>query len=145
MGKRLNTLGQTLVTAGYKAKLDTAIKKILAEKPVLAWILQYTVSEFEGPNRQEIEELIENPSVASIPVYPGTTNDMITGMPQESAELGENTVTYDVRFFAKSPKGKTPAEYTLIINIEAQGTPYRSYYLETRGIAYCCRLISEQM
>jgi len=50
-----------------------------------------------------------------------------------------------VRFFAKSPKGKTPAEYTLIINIEAQGTPYRSYYLETRGIAYCCRLISEQM
>lgn len=32
-----------------------------------------------------------------------------------------------------------------MINVEAQAHEYKSYDMETRGIAYCCRMVSEQV
>lgn len=146
MTKKLNTLGVTVQSVSDRAKIDSAIKRLLANKSILAYILKYTVEEFGTLERKEIEELIENPSVSSVPVAPGSTNDLVTGLPQEIKEPAEGVTTYDIRFFARSPRGDTPAEYTLIINVEAQsGSRKKSYDYETRGIVYCSRMISEQL
>lgn len=138
-------LGRTLRSVSYQAKLDASIKKILANKSILAFILKYTVEEFADLERSEIEDLIEQPVVSSIPIEPGITNELITGMPQEIKEPGEGITTYDIRFFARSLKGNSRVEYTLIINVEAQSGSKKTYDYETRGIVYCSRMISEQV
>lgn len=146
--KRLNELGETVYISSDNLKLDAAVKKILAEKPILEWILSYAVEEFRGMRPEEIEPFLGTVSVSEIPLMPGETNSVekLLKLSEESRIFREGLTTYDIRFFARSPRGgATPAEYRLIINLEAQKTQHPGYDLVTRGIVYCARQISEQL
>ena len=60
--------------ADARAQYDAEVKKILTNKEILAWFLQYCVDEFEGMPIKEIIPCIEGePSICEEPVYPGKT------------------------------------------------------------------------
>ena len=145
---KLNQLGETIVVSSDNVKLDDTIKRMLAEKPVISWILSYAVEEFRGMKPNDVVPYLGDISVSHVPIMPGSTNsvEVIDKLPEESKALREGLATYDVRFFATSPHGgETPAEYRLIINVEGQKIQKPGYDITTRGIVYCARQISEQL
>lgn len=56
--------------------------------------------------------------------------------------ITENTVTYDICFYAIIPS--TEERISLIINIEAQNDFYPGYPIIKRVIYYCSRMVSSQ-
>ena len=120
-------------------------KKVLGDKNILSWILQRTVREYVGMNREEIMKCIEGePEIGSRRVNPGETNaSQITGMANEDKVNEEGTIFYDIRFFAWIPKSRE--KIRLIINVEAQKKYHTGYSLTTRGVFYGARMISAQL
>ena len=138
-------LAQALEIAGSKAKYDAEVKNILSDKIVLAWILKNTASEFTNETINSIIELIEDePEIASVPVYPGKTNQSkkISGMSTDDKVPNEGEITYDIRFFVYTPDKENRLK--LIINVEAQKDYTPGYDIVTRGVYYCSRTISSQ-
>lgn len=43
-----NHLGRAIVSSGNEAEYDTAVKELLADKQILAWILKWTTEEFKN-------------------------------------------------------------------------------------------------
>lgn len=126
-----------------KDKYDAAIKKILGNKTILAWIMKYTMQEFASYNIEDIRECIEGtPEIAMTKVRPGYTPEAIMGMTNEDKVPGEGEITYDIRFFAIT---KDAAHIKIIINVEAQKSYYPGYDLVTRAIFYCSRMLSAQL
>ena len=129
------------------AEYDAAVKDILSDKQVLAWILQGTASEYSNLQISDIIPLIEDPTVSGIPVNPGLSNadsTLIAGMPTESNIQGEGVVYYDIRFFVRNPLSDGRRGLRIIVDVEAQKNPYPGYDLVTRGIFYGGRMLSEQ-
>lgn len=145
MEKQLNSLGKTIYNTKENSKLDKAVKKLLSHKPVLAYILKYAVFDFAKYSIEEIIPMIDKVHVSTVLMEPGSTNDMITGELKDSEEVGEGSVFYDIRFFATLPGKDESTEYNVIIDVEAQAKQNESYEVETRGVAYCGRLLSEQI
>ncbi len=141
----MDHLSESLQLAGEKAVFDTHAKRILANKQVLARILKKTVSEFTELSFEEIMECIEGePQISTVPVHPGVTNSpTITGMQTEDKVPWEGNIYYDIRFYVRIPRNSGVVK--IIINVEAQKNFYPGYYLETRGVFYCARLISAQL
>ena len=136
------TLATDIEVANAKAQYDAEVKKILANKEILAWILQYCVDEFKGMPLQEIIPCIEGePSIGEEPMYPGKQG-RIFGSSTEDRVPNEGDVYFDILFYAKAP-GKTPVK--VYVNIEAQKDFYPGYDLVTRAIFYCARLLSKQL
>ena len=133
-----------LYESGLGAKYDECCKSILAEKIILAWIMNACVEEYKGIDPNEIaEKYIEGePEIGSVGVFPGQTNRKIHGLPNEDSVPGERGVRFDIRFSAIAPDGGGVIK--LIINVEAQNKYYNSYPLITRGIYYLSRMISAQ-
>lgn len=126
-----------------KERYDAEAKKILADKTILAWILQYSVEEMKNLSIAEIKDCIEGqPEISTVSVYPGTVPEAVTGMSNEDKVPGEGQVTFDIRFSAIIPGGNA---IKLIINIEAQNKFSPGYDLVTRAVFYCARLLSAQM
>ena len=126
-----------------KDKYDAEIKKLLSDKTVLAWILKYSVEEFQEYTIETIRDCIEGePEVGTRKVFPGHTPEAIQGLPNEDKVPGEGWITYDVRFHVLTPE-KVPIK--LIINVEGQKNYYPGYDLATRAIFYCARLLSSQL
>ena len=48
----LNALGSAIVTADAHARLDENVKQLLANKPILAWILKYGVEEYRKKDNE---------------------------------------------------------------------------------------------
>lgn len=145
MEKTANQLGRVLYDTSQNPALDMTVKKILSQRPILAFILKNAVSDFEKFSTDEIQGMIDTPHISSIAVDPGSTNDMITGEPKDYGETGEGLTVYDIRFDAIIPGTEEGVTYDVMIDVEAQANEYKPYDIETRGIAYCCRMISEQM
>lgn len=145
MEKAANQLGRVLYDTSQNSALDMAVKKILSQRPILAFILKNAVSDFEKFSMDEIQAMIDTPHISSIAVNPGSTNDMITGEPKDYGETGEGLTVYDIRFDAAISGTEEGVTYDVMIDVEAQANQYKPYDMETRGIAYCCRMISEQM
>ena len=125
-----------------KAEYDGAIKNILSDKSILAWITSRAVKELRGYPIDIIKECIEGePKISKIPVAPGRTNEAITGDNTEDKVAYEGTVYFDIRFTVITPGEE---RIKLIINIEAQKNFYPGYDLITRGIYYGARMISSQ-
>ena len=131
--------------AGKNAAYDSAAKKLLASRKILAWILKYCVEEFKDSEIADIRDryIIGTPEVALTPVLPDQTNALshIRGESTEDATLTEGRVTFDIRFRAVTPQDD-PLE--LIINVEAQRSSHLTYPLMKRAVYYCSRLISSQ-
>lgn len=125
-----------------KSRYDTEVKKLLSDKTILAWIMQYTIKEFSGYSIEEIRECIEGePEIATRRVSPGHTPEEIVGMHTEDAVPGEGTITYDICFYAITPERE---QVKLIINVEAQKSFYPGYDIVTRAVFYCARMLSAQ-
>ena len=125
---------------------DAAVKKLLADKIILAHILQSCVLEFRGISVKEIvaKYIIGEPQVSEGAVMPDEADiaPKIQGIGVEDATIMEGTVTFDIRFEVVAP-GSGEAIH-MIINVEAQNDFYPCYPLVKRGIYYCSRMISSQ-
>ncbi len=128
-----------------KIRYDATCKKILGMKHILAIILRGCVKEYVACADEEIYALIGEPEIGTHPMLPDTQegDTRIRGMQTEDATVYEGTITYDIRFMAKTP-GPSGKTMELIINIEAQNNFYPGYPLVKRAVYYGSRLISSQ-
>lgn len=143
MPEEKTALSKDLEIAGDKAQYDEEIKRILANKIILAWILKYCVKEFKQFSLEEVEEAIEGePEISVIPIYPGSKPQRIIGNATEDNVPNEGSIRYDIRFYAIVPgEGRVK----LLLNVEAQKSYYPGYDIVTRGIFYCARMLSAQL
>ena len=142
-----NELARELSLAEGKIQYDNSVKRVLANKRILAWILKYVTEEFAGMSVDEIKTCIGSDiDISEIGVLPGRTNrremEKIRGEAQEDAVPGEGELSFDIRFSAYL-RGKKE-RIKLLINVEAQKNFYPGYSLTTRGVFYGARMISAQ-
>ena len=135
--------------AGDKAQYDTRVKRLLAQKSILAHILVKTVDEFKGMKSENVVKYIEGePSISVVPVEPGLANmektdatgQRIVGLNTENAEINEGLVRFDIIFYVRMKNGLSQ----IIVNIEAQKDEPTEYKILNRAIFYVSRLISSQ-
>ena len=135
--------------AGDKAQYDTRVKRILAQKNILAHILVKTVDEFKGMKPEDVVAYIEGePKVGIVPVEPGLTNaekvdaigQRIVGLNTENAEINEGLVRFDIIFYVRMKNGLSQ----IIVNVEAQKDEPTEYNILNRAIFYVSRLVSSQ-
>ena len=123
---------------------DKSIKKVLANKPILARILKFTVNELSTLSLQQIESCIDSNSVmlGQTFVEPGLSNPKIISKQLEDDISGEGRIVYDLRFVVNLPDGE---KTKIIINVEAQRKSNPGYSIVNRGIFYIARLLSAQL
>lgn len=146
----MNTeITNAVAAAGDKAQYDTHVKRILAQKNILAHILVKTVAEFKGMKPEDVVKYIEGePQIGIVPIEPGLTNSegtnsagqRIIGLNTENAEIHEGLVRFDIIFYVRMKNGLSQ----IIVNIEAQKDEPTEYKLLNRAIFYVSRLISSQ-
>lgn len=132
-----------------KAQYDARVKRILAQKSILANILVKTVDEFKGMKPEDVVTYIEGePKVGIVPVEPGLTNvekadataQRIVGLNTENAEINEGLVRFDIIFYVRMKNGLSQ----IIVNVEAQKDEPTEYKILNRAIFYVSRLVSSQ-
>ena len=146
----MNTeIANAVNAAGDKAQYDTRVKRLLAQKSILAHILVKTVDEFKGMKPEDVVKYIEGePSISIVPVEPGLANmektdaagQRIVGLNTENAEINEGLVRFDIIFYVRMKNGLSQ----IIVNIEAQKDEPTEYKILNRAIFYVSRLISSQ-
>ena len=140
-------LAHGIEQVGIEARYDEQVKRLLANKLILATIMQGCVEEYRGCTVTEIAGYIENePEIGSVGVHADDTNrdidGTIRGASTEDATATEGVVRYDIRFYAKAPG--EDGLISLIINVEAQNRYDPGYPLLKRALYYCSRMISAQ-
>ena len=146
----MNTeIANAVNAAGDKAQYDTRVKRLLAQKSILAHILVKTIDEFKGMKPEDVVKYIEGePSISVVPVEPGLANmektdaagQRIVGLNTENAEINEGLVRFDIIFYVRMKNGLSQ----IIVNIEAQKDEPTEYKILNRTIFYVSRLISSQ-
>ena len=146
----MNTeIANAVNAAGDKAQYDTRVKRLLAQKIILAHILVKKVDEFKGMKPEDVVKYIEGePSISVVPVEPGLANmekpdaagQRIVGLNTENAEINEGLVRFDIIFYVRMKNGLSQ----IIVNIEAQKDEPTEYKILNRAIFYVSRLISSQ-
>lgn len=146
----MNTeIANAVNAAGDKAQYDTRVKRLLAQKSILAHILVKTVDEFKGMKPEDVVKYIEGePSISVVTVEPGLANmekpdaagQRIVGLNTENAEINEGLVRFDIIFYVRMKNGLSQ----IIVNIEAQKDEPTEYKILNRAIFYVSRLISSQ-
>ena len=152
----MNTeIANAVNAAGDKAQYDTRVKRLLAQKSILARILVKTVVEFQGMKPEDVVTYIEGePSISVVPVEPGLANmektdaagQRIVGLNTENAEINEGLVRFDIIFYVRMPSVDDTKNglSQIIVNIEAQKDDPTEYKILNRAIFYVSRLISSQ-
>ena len=152
----MNTeIANAVNVAGDKAQYDTRVKRLLAQKSILAHILVKTVDEFKGMKPEDVVKYIEGePSISVVPVEPGLANmekpdaagQRIVGLNTENAKINEGLVRFDIIFYVRMPSivGRKNGLSQIIVNIEAQKDEPTEYKILNRAIFYVSRLISSQ-
>ena len=146
----MNTeIANAVNAAGDKAQYDTRVKRLLAQKSILAHILVKTVDEFKGMKPEDVVKYIEGePSISVVPVELGLANmektdatgQRIVGLNTENAKINEGLVRFDIIFYVRMKNGLSQ----IIVNIEAQKDEPTEYKILNRAIFYVSRLISSQ-
>lgn len=146
----MNTeIANAVNAAGDKAQYDTRVKRLLAQKSILAHILVKTIDEFKGMKPEDVVKYIEGePSISVVPVEPGLANmektdaagQRIVGLNTENAKINEGLVRFDIIFYVRMKNGLSQ----IIVNIEAQKDEPTEYKILNRAIFYVSRLISSQ-
>ncbi len=135
--------------AGDKAQYDARVKRLLAQKTILAHILIKTVDEFKGMKPEDVVPYIEGePQIGIVPVEPGLTNaegvnepgQRIIGLNTENAEINEGLIRFDIIFYVRMKNGLSQ----IIVNIECQKDDPSAYKILNRAIFYVSRLVSSQ-
>ena len=146
----MNTeIANAVNATGDKAQYDTRVRRLLAQKSILAHILVKTVDEFKGMKPEDVVKYIEGePSISVVPVELGLANmektdatgQRIVGLNTENAEINEGLVRFDIIFYVRMKNGLSQ----IIVNIEAQKDEPTEYKILNRAIFYVSRLISSQ-
>ena len=140
-------IANTIDTADKEAQYDDCVKKLLAKKIILAWIMKECVPEFKQFSIQQIaKDCIEGePEVSKVAVDQDemdymeiVADESIEGMNTEDNSIKEGRVFYDIKFSAVVPDSQEPVQ--LIINIEAQKDDKTPYPLIKRAIYYVSRM-----
>ena len=152
----MNTeIANAVNAAGDKAQYDTRVKRLLAQKSILAHILVKTVDEFKGMKPEDVVKYIEGePSISVVPVELGLANmektdatgQRIVGLNTENAKINEGLVRFDIIFYVRMPSVDDTKNglSQIIVNIEAQKDEPTEYKILNRAIFYVSRLISSQ-
>lgn len=140
------TLYRDIQITEENTEYDAAVKKLLADKIILAHILQSCALEFQGIGIKEIagRYIIGEPQVSESTVMPDEADiaPKIQGVGVQDATVTEGTVTFDIRFEVTVPDSGEVIH--MIINVEAQNDFFPGYPLIKRSIYYCSRMISSQ-
>ena len=105
--------------------------------------IEFQGLEEEEPESESGQGKIEEPDgLVSYDAVMLDGNERIQGMDTVDKTQREGTAIYDIIFLAKVPR--TNEIIQLIINVEIQNDQNLNYYVETRGIFYCARMISAQ-
>ena len=148
MQQEENYLAQSISQVDADARYDEGVKRLLANKSILAVIMKECVPEYRGCTVWEIaEKYIEGePQIGAVGVDADETNRSVSatihGTNTEDVTLTEGTIRYDVRFYATAPS--EDGLIGLILNVEAQNRYNAGYPLLKRAIYYCSRMISAQ-
>ena len=135
----MNGNGNKEILSNDIAKYDTYVKKILAHKSILAYILKECVKEFNNMEIKDILSCIEDDiHISDISVDPYLTS--IKGLNTEDNEINEGLIRYDIVFYVNLKNNLSK----FIINIEAQKDEPSKYKILNRAIFYVCRLVSSQ-
>lgn len=143
----MESLLSDIHAGSYSKDYDASCKKILSNKEILGWILSSCVDEYKGIDFKEIaDKYIEGVETELVGVLPDQTNlpERINGLPNDDASVNEQTIRYDIRFYALAPTPNGNERIKLIINVEAQAKYNTTYPLTKRALYYCCRMISSQ-
>lgn len=141
----MGSLLSDIYVGRYSTEYDALCKKMLSNKEILGWILASCLDEYKGIDFKEIaDKYIEGVKTELVGVLPDQTNlpERINGLPNDDASVNEQTIRYDIRFYALAPSGNERIK--LIINVEAQSKYNTPYPLIKRALYYCSRMISSQ-
>lgn len=133
-----------------ETRYDENILKLFKQKPVLAYIMKYTVKEFADMDVSDIANCIEGePKVQEerVDEYGQNMEDfvspMIKGSDTNHKSKTEGTVFFDIVFNVFVPGD--PDAIKMIINVEAQNEVQNlGYHIVTRGIYYAARELSSE-
>ena len=143
-----NHLGQTIGNADYDASLDEHAKELLADKTILAELIQRLIPQFHDIPTEQIQTYINGtPYVSRIRLHPGATNpsieEAVRSLGQESRIPNEGLATFDVLFTLTLPDSDEVC-VEVYVDLEAQNSEDLPYRLETRAVYYLARLLSSQ-
>ncbi len=141
-------LAADLALSARKIQYDEHVKRVLANRYILAWILHETTDEFRNLSISKIAEdcIQEEIEISECPVAPGQANvpERITGDNTEDKVPGEGVIFYDIRFHARLMDDRN-LPMKLLVNVEGQKNYYPGYPLVTRGVFHGARMISSQL
>lgn len=124
-------------------RYNECVCKTLADPQVLAYILKYTMSEFENSSIDYIIGCIEEIEVRSRNVDSGYSNmGRIVGSQTVDLDPDEGEIRFDIRFILNHVKKRR-----ILINVEAQNSSKKyelKYHIENRIQYYLGRMISAQ-
>lgn len=141
-------------------RYDASARNLVAEKPVLAYILKSTLVEYAGYSVQEIAaRFIEGiPEVREIAVHQdhpdrgnaskykpdGTMSgeDKVEGISTVEKSQRDGAIYYDIRFIAMIPQSGELVDIFVNVEIENNDTP--GYPITKRGLYYGSRMLSSQ-
>ena len=142
--KTSTTVAQDLGTWQEEQALDAACCRLLANKIILAHILQGCLPEYSCCSIPELLPCLEStPAVCSVAVDQDVPDPgRIRGENTADKTITEGNVTFDILFSARIPNGDETRQ--IFINVESQDNWTPGYPLLKRAAYYCGRLISRQ-
>lgn len=143
-------ISDSIELSSYTAKYDASVKAMLADKQILARILNYSLDDFANYKLSDIIKNMDEPEVSKIRMEPGFSNtynpndyNKIKKTSEEDQVIGEGKICFDIRLFVYCGNERIK----ILLNIEAQKSSNPSklgYHLNNRIIFYLGRMISSQ-
>ncbi|WP_302221513.1 PD-(D/E)XK nuclease family transposase [uncultured Acidaminococcus sp.] len=138
-------MASDLDTWQEERKLDEACCRLVANKVILARLLQEVIQEYHDCSVAELEQkyLEGEPSILSSSVDQDVPDPgRIKGETTVDKSQTEGTIMYDILFSAYSPRRKQDSQ--VIINVESQNQWDPGYSLMKRAAYYAARMLSRQ-
>lgn len=143
--KTQTTMAQDLETWQEERKLDEACCRLVANKVILARLLQAVIQEYQDCSVAELEQhyLEGEPSIMASAVDQDAPDPgRIKGETTVDKSQTEGTIMYDILFSAYSSRRKQDSQ--VIINVESQNQWDPGYSLTKRAAYYAARMLSRQ-
>lgn len=117
--KRKTNIANTLEVIDHKAKYDAAVKRLLGDKTVLAWIIRDTIEEFKDYSIETIRDCIQGePQTARKKVFPGYTPEMVTGNNTEDSVIGFLEILLSDRMTAEEKYELLEKTYGIVTSVD---------------------------